>query len=205
MAGSPIRPSTVAANSATRCDRTTAGSGSYTYRPTGPTGATATPDPVREAPDGRTVARRGTDASGPHQNAASTRSPPTDTHSPSAPGGSSAWSIPGANFSTVRGTRAGSPAMKSQGGDHDRGSSSRPRPPRRAGSANTASYRPTSTVVASAQATVTFSPSTSALAAATAAVSGSASTAKTEIPCRAAARASAPTPQPRSARVRTPA
>ena len=80
----------VAANSATRCARTTAPSGSNRYRRTGPTGAATTPDPVSTARDGSREARRGTSASGPHQNAASTTSPSTDTHSASAPAGISA-------------------------------------------------------------------------------------------------------------------
>src|SRR5262245_40217624 len=105
MEGSATTPSTVDANSATRWARITAPSGSYRYRPTGPTGAAESPDPVSEAPDGRRQARRGTDARSPYQTQASTTSPSTDTHSASASGGTNAWSIPGASFSTVRGTR----------------------------------------------------------------------------------------------------
>src|SRR6266540_1248883 len=139
MSASASTPSTTAANSATTWARTTAPSGSHRYRRTGPTGARAAPDPTSETPEGSRVARRGTDASGPHQKVASTTSPSTDTHSASAPGGISAWSIPGASLSTVRGMRRASPATNSQGGEYAPGSNTRPVAPRRAGSQNTPS------------------------------------------------------------------
>src|SRR2546429_442074 len=190
MSGSASVPSTVDANSATRCARITAPSGSYRYRRTGPTGAPDRPDPVRRTPDGSRVARRGTEASGPYQKQASTTSPSTDTHSASAPGGISAWSIPGESLSTVRGTRVESADTKSHGGEYAFGSNTRPEPVRRAGSQNTPSTVDRSTVVASAHATQTREsrPSTATLADATAAVNGSASTASTRIPARAKAR-----------------
>src|SRR2546423_3277312 len=99
----------------------TAPSGSYRYRPTGPTAARATPEPVSEVPEGSRVARRGTEASGPYHTHASTTSPSTDTHSASASGGSRAWSRPGASLSTVRGTRDVSADTKSHDGDDARG------------------------------------------------------------------------------------
>src|SRR5438067_1944117 len=174
MSGSASVPSTVDANSATRCARITAPSGSYRYRRTGPTGAPDRPDPVRRTPDGSRVARRGTEASGPYQKQASTTSPSTDTHSASAPAGISAWSIPGASLSTVRGTRVESADTKSHGGEYAFGSNTRPEPVRRAGSQNTPSTVDRSTVVASAHTTETREsrPSTATLADATAAVNG---------------------------------
>src|SRR5437764_3096875 len=206
MSGSASVPSTVDANSATRCARITAPSGSYRYRRTGPTGAPDRPDPVRRTPDGSRVARRGTEASGPYQKQASTTSPSTDTHSASAPAGISAWSIPGASLSTVRGTRVESADTKSHGGEYAFGANTRPEPVRRAGSQNTPSTVDRSTVVASAHTTETREPrpSTATIADATAAVNGSAATASTRIPARAKASAYAPIPQPRSAITRTP-
>ena len=155
------------------------------------------------------VARRGTSASGPHQSAASTRSPSTHTHSASAPAGISAWSMPGASFTTVRGTRVG------QAGDEvprrrvgvrveDPPPGAGPAPGRvaeRGVDPGQVERRGVAALTVNRSA----SPAASAFAAAIAAVSGSASTAYTRMPARAAASASAPMPQPRSARVVTPA
>jgi hypothetical protein len=120
------------------------------------------------------------------------------------------WEPAGGFFYT--GTNDASPAIRTaseSGGEYASGSKVRPRPPRRAGSRNTASWPASSasgTSPTSARRTVTRSarPRAAALASATAQVNGSRSTASTRRPALARAMASPPTPQHRSATVRAP-
>ena len=66
------------------------------------------------------MARRRTPvASGPHQSAHSTTSPPSDTHSASASRGSTPCGTPGASLAPVAGTRAATSSTNENGGDHD--------------------------------------------------------------------------------------
>src|SRR4051812_24811137 len=165
MCGSARVPSTVVANSATRCDRTTAPSGSYTYGRSAATGATTAPVPTSPLTSSPriTVARRATRARGPAQTVVSTTVPSALTHSASAPAGSNAWSMPGANLRTVAGPRSTNVDTNDQGGEYAAGSKTRVLPARRrAGSQKTASTSDRSTVVASWTVTVIRSASPNA-------------------------------------------
>src|SRR5262245_48553318 len=103
MVGSMSRAPMSAATSATSPARITAPSGQYNQVPTGPVSATA-PRDTMVAPDGNNVARRSTVDKGPNQSAASLTSPPSDTHSASAPAGTRSCGIPGATLAPEAGT-----------------------------------------------------------------------------------------------------
>src|SRR5262249_26878162 len=138
----------------------------------------------------------------------STTAPSADARGASAPGGTSAWSMPGASLSTVYGTVRYRWDTKSQGGEYPVGSNTRcPEAVRRAGSQKTASTASSTTSRTSVTDTLTraVSPSADTFAPPTAAVSGSASTASTRRPALANAIASAPIPHPRSATIAAPA
>ncbi len=142
----------------------------------------------------------------PNHSTASFTSPRSDTHSASAPSGTSSCGIPGATFNAPNGVRRAASTAQDSGGEYASGSNTRPREVRRAGSVNTASKPFVSTSATSAQRTSTSSatPSAAAFARATSQVSSSRSTASTVIPARASAIASPPIPQHRSASRSTP-
>ena len=208
--------------------RITAGSGSTSHEETAPTlGSGIPPMSSRNSSSGRsgwvqsalaravrTVARRDAAPSrnGPHQTPASTRSPPTLIHSVCVPAGSAPWSMPGATFAPVAGTRRASDVTHDQGGDHDSGASMRLPPLRRAGStkqprpaSGTGSFHGPGVVRTSPLDVVTSRPRSAAVADSAHRTSGSRSTASTCRPAAAIARASLPAPHPRSATTWTPA
>ncbi len=127
---------------------------------------------------------------------ASLTSPPSLTHSASAPAGTRSWPMPGATFTSDR--RVSRSSTQGHGGVQPSTSKTRPRPPRRAGSAKAASKPLTSTVVASPAWTAPGRPSASRLARAIAARTGSWSMPAATSPARAKASRSPPMPQPRS-------
>ena len=143
-----------------------------------------------------TVARRSVVASAGDQSTASLTSPPSLTHSASTPDGTRSWSMPGATFTSERWVRRSS--THGHGGVHPSTSNTRPRPPRRAGSAKATSKAAAPIVVASPTCTAPARPSASRLARAIATRTGSRSTPPTTSPARAKARRSPPMPQPRS-------
>ena len=217
-----------AARTDTRPARITAGSGSTSHEETAPRlGSGIPPISSRESSSGssgwlqsavvravRTVARL--DAApwrnGPHQTPASTRSPPTLIHSVCVPTGSASWSIPGATFAPVAGTRRASEPTHDQGGDHDSGASMRLPPLRREGStkqprpaSGTGSFHGPGVVRTSPFEVVRSRPRSAAVADRAHRASGSRSTASTCRPAAAIARASLPAPHPRSATIWTPA
>ena len=104
--------------------------------------------------------------------------------------------MPGATLTTAR--RARSRATNGHGGVQPSASKTRPRAPRRAGSANTAPKPSRSMVVPSATCTAPARPSAARLASATATRTGSRSTPATVSPARENAIRSPPMPQPRS-------
>ena len=123
-------------------------------------------------------------------------SPASLTHSASTPSGTRSWGMPGATLTTAR--RVSSRATNGHGGVQPSASKTRPRAPRRAGSAKTAPNPSRSMVVPSATCTAPARPSAARLASATATRTGSRSTPATVSPARENATRSPPMPQPRS-------
>ena len=143
-----------------------------------------------------TVARRSVvDRSGDHSTASFT-SPPSLTHSASTPCGTRSWPIPGATLTSAR--RRSRSRTHGHGGVQPSTSKTRPRPPRRAGSAKAAPKPLGSTVVASPTWTAPASPRAARLARAIATRTGSWSTPAATRPAREKASRSPPMPQPRS-------
>ena len=111
---------------------------------------------VARPPSPITVARRSVVASAGDQSTASLTSPPSLTHSASTPGGTRSWPMPGATLTSER--RVSRSSTHGHGGVQPSTSKTRPRPPRRAGSAKAASKPLGSIVVASPTCTAPARP-----------------------------------------------